>query len=219
VQASGAMSSVAGVRGVAREELPRGWSAFPREQVEASQRRRLLRAMAELSGTKGFAKVTISDLAREAGVSRKSFYELFSNKEECFAAAYRRNADVLLEAMEQSFRSHEDPVDALRAGVRTYLVVLARDPRYARAFLIETLNAGPEALAHREQVHARFLAAYQEEVARHVKLAKISEERLVALAGGLNELVHRELLKGEGGDVLALESEGVAFMEAALELR
>lgn len=213
------MSPVAGAETGAREELPRGWSALSREEVEASQRRRLLRAMAVLAGAKGVANVTISDLAREAGVSRKSFYELFSSKEECFAAAYRRNADALLEATERTFRSHDDPARALRAGVRTYLVSLARDPRYARAFLIETLNAGPEALAHREQVHARFVAVYREEVARHMELAEISEQRLVALIGGINELVHRELLRGARGDVHALESEVLAFMEVTLELR
>ncbi len=59
--------------------LPRGPQALPREQVAEHQRRRLFEAMVQTVNDKGFVASTISDLVKQAGVSRRSFYEHFEN--------------------------------------------------------------------------------------------------------------------------------------------
>jgi AcrR family transcriptional regulator len=141
--------------------LPRGRHAAPREVVAESQRERMLVAMAEACAAKGFANVAVADVIERARVSRRSFYEHFSNKEECFLAAYDAGVAGLLDeigAAEEAVRSAPGAglLAVAHAGTETYLHLLADNPAFARTFLIEVLGAGPEALARRDAVHERF---------------------------------------------------------------
>ena len=69
-------------------QLPRGPHRLAREEVLASQRGRMLAAIAEAVAEKGYAATTVADVVGRAGVSRKTFYEHFADKEECFLAAW-----------------------------------------------------------------------------------------------------------------------------------
>src|SRR3954452_1733649 len=143
--------------------LPRGRHAAPREVVAESQRERLLVAMADAVAAKGYANVAVADVIERAGVSRRSFYEHFANKEEAFLAAYDAGVTGLLNAIgeaEEAAAAAADPEGGLlapaRAGTEVYLQVLADNPAFARTFLIEVLGAGPAALQRRDAVHERF---------------------------------------------------------------
>src|ERR687890_2263309 len=74
------------------ERLPRGRHSLPREAVTESQRGRIYQAMIEVVSERGYPETRVVDVIGVAGVSRKTFYELFESKEDCFLAAY----DVLL---------------------------------------------------------------------------------------------------------------------------
>ena len=74
------------------ERLPRGRHGLPREAVTESQQRRIVQAMIEVVAERGYPETRVVDVIGVAGVSRKTFYELFASKEDCFLAAY----DVLL---------------------------------------------------------------------------------------------------------------------------
>jgi AcrR family transcriptional regulator len=137
--------------------LPRGRHAAPREVVARSQRGRMLVAMAAAVAEKGYAGVAVADVISRAHVSRRSFYEHFANKEECFLAAYDASVDLLLGAIDVAVAgAGDDLVAAAEAGTRAYLDMLATNPAFARTFLIEVLGAGPRALDRRAAVHERF---------------------------------------------------------------
>jgi AcrR family transcriptional regulator len=68
--------------------LPPGRHGLPREVVRHNQRARLLAGAAKAVEERGFAKVTVGDIVRNARVSRRTFYDHFSNKEECFKVAF-----------------------------------------------------------------------------------------------------------------------------------
>ncbi|MCW3004750.1 MAG: TetR/AcrR family transcriptional regulator [Conexibacter sp.] len=137
--------------------LPRGRHAAPREVVAESQRERLLVAMADATAAKGYANVAVADVIERAGVSRRSFYEHFANKEECFLAAYDAGVAGLLDAIaDAESEAGAGLMQAARAGTEAYLQILADNPAFARTFLIEVLGAGPDALARRDAVHERF---------------------------------------------------------------
>ena len=53
-----------------------------------NQRERMLAAVVEVVGQVGYASMTVSDVISRAGVSRRTFYEHFANKEDVFLAAY-----------------------------------------------------------------------------------------------------------------------------------
>src|SRR4051812_4425661 len=54
----------------------------------ADQRARLLDAITRVVVRKGYARATVADVVEVAGVSRRTFYEQFADKEACFLAAY-----------------------------------------------------------------------------------------------------------------------------------
>jgi AcrR family transcriptional regulator len=169
----------------------------------------MLSAIAEAVADKGYAATTVGDVVSGAGVSRKTFYEHFADKEECFLAAWDAGVELLLEAIMASRTEASDPVGRMRAGLRAYLETLAGSPAFARSFLIEVVAAGPRAEARRAEVHARFaelLATLHEQSrAETPELPDVPESISRAAVGAINELVSDYVRAGRTGDLLDLE--------------
>jgi AcrR family transcriptional regulator len=178
---------------VASRPLPRGPHRLTRETVLESQRGRMLDAVAVVVAEKGYAATTVGDIVSGAGVSRKTFYEHFADKEECFLAAWDIGVQVLFDAITEARAGADGPIDRMRAGVRAYLETLADEPAFARSFFIEVVAAGPRAEARRAEVHERFaeLFAANHEQARHEmpELPAVPPEIPRAAVGAVNELV------------------------------
>ena len=119
--------------------LPRGTHGLDRRLVVESQRTRLLEAVGRAVAEKGYSDTTIDDIVRGAGVSKKTFYEHFSDKEDCFVSAYEVAAEQLFERVRDAqLRNPEDDwLERTRAGIVAYLRWLAAEPALARVFLIE----------------------------------------------------------------------------------
>src|SRR5512133_2212718 len=154
--------------------------------------------MAEVVGTKGYGPVAVADVIARAGVSRKTFYEHFDNKEECFLAAYDAGVEVMLDAIDAAIRDAAPggPLAISRAGTARYLETLAANPAFAHTFLIEVLAAGPQALERRAAVHARCadqLAAI-ERAARGSR-AQLAPHAFRACVGAIHELVTDHVLR------------------------
>jgi AcrR family transcriptional regulator len=174
--------------------LPRGRHAASRKVVWESQRERLLAAMADAVAEKGYARVAVADVIQRAGVSRKTFYEQFANKEECFLAAYDVCVDLLLEGIDEALSAAApDWLTGMSAGTRVYLETMEANPSMARTFLIEALAAGPVALARRAIVHERFAALLaRAHTAARQELPQLPELQpyvFRACVGAINELV------------------------------
>jgi AcrR family transcriptional regulator len=103
---------------------------------------------------KGFGATTVTDLTREAGISRTTFYQLFDDKEACFLAAYDNAVDQLVRRISAAYEAEERWPDRARAGLATLLETLAADPAQARLALVDVAAAGPAA-------QRRFRAAVQ----------------------------------------------------------
>lgn len=193
--------------------LPRGPHHLPRETVEASQRDRVLRGMVDSVAERTYAGASVADVIARAGVSRRTFYEHFANKEECFLAAYDRGwhqlSEVLTGAARTSQASSDDPVDWLRASLGAHLRFMADEPAFARSFFIEVLAAGPAALERRAEVHAAFASMTR---AWHRRARSTSEAfhpvpdgTYRALVGAMHELVVDRVRGGRTSDLGDLE--------------
>ena len=179
--------------------LPRGSHGLARGVVAASQRARLLEAVGRAVADKGFAAATIDDIVRGAGVSKMTFYEHFSDKEDCFLAAYEAAAEELFRRVRDAHGTREDWLERTRAGIVAYLRWLAAEPALARVFLIEIAAAGPEALERRERLRVRYA-----ERMRELQVANsVPDEIFHAVVAGADDLVVRRLR--EGRDLLELE--------------
>ena len=203
----------------AARPLPRGPHGLAREVVTESQRARLLDAMAHAVAERGYASATVADVVARAGVSRKTFYEHFRDKEECFLAAYDAGVEVVLAAIRAAQPVDDTWPGLLRARVRAYLETLAAEPAFTRTFLIEVFAAGEAALERRARVLDRFaglLRELHEQARRDVPaLPKVPELVFAASVGAVNELVTTCVREGRTAEVTALE-DTVVYLDVAL---
>jgi AcrR family transcriptional regulator len=123
--------------------LPRGPHDLDRGAVAASQRARLIAAITEEVNSNGYAATTVADVIERAGISRRTFYEQFANKEDCFLAAFDEGQAQLGEAiLTATTGAGEDPDARLTAGYEALCRGLAEQPAFARAFTIAAPAAG-----------------------------------------------------------------------------
>src|SRR3954464_13642354 len=120
-------------------KLPKGRHAAPPEVVWQSQRGRMLEAMALAVADKGYGATAVADVISRARVSRKTFYEHFTNKEACFLAAYDNGVELLLAAIDDAVAAASDWMAAVVDGIDAYLRVLADTPPSSRIFLVGSL--------------------------------------------------------------------------------
>ncbi|HEX5945900.1 MAG TPA: TetR/AcrR family transcriptional regulator [Acidimicrobiales bacterium] len=142
--------------------LPRGPHRLTREEVERSQRDRLLTGAAEAVAAKGYAATSVADIIVRAGVSRTTFYQLFDDKLDCFLASCRMASDVVLSVLADELARIEaegvtTPTDTLDRLLRAYLQTLADFPVLARVFLVEVYAAGTPAIRQRRDSLERFV--------------------------------------------------------------
>jgi AcrR family transcriptional regulator len=113
-------------------------------------------AMIEAVAAKGYAATTVGDVVARSGVSRATFYELFDNKDDCFRATYARAAEQFATSLAAMVAS-DDPSGGMPLSAQcrvdrlltAYLDVLAAQPAFAKAFLVEVYAAGPDVVGQR----------------------------------------------------------------------
>jgi AcrR family transcriptional regulator len=192
--------------------LPRGTHGLDRDVVEASQRTRLLEAVGRAVAERGYAAATIEDVVRGAGVSKKTFYDHFADKEDCFLAAYEAASEELLERVREAHAVHDDWLERTRAGVRAYLRWLAAEPALARVFLIEVAAAGPRALERREALRDRYAELIHE---RRGEQPRLPIEVFHAVVAAVDDVVVRHIRESGAEDLPALEPV-LVYLQVAL---
>ena len=95
-------------------QLPRGRHRLTREEVTASQRGRMLEAMAEAVAEKGYTHMAVADVVSGAGVSRETFYQHFADKEDCFLAAFDLVVDAVRQTMVEAVSGRPAEIFAAR---------------------------------------------------------------------------------------------------------
>jgi AcrR family transcriptional regulator len=189
--------------------LPRGSHGLDRDVVAASQRARLLEAVGRAVADRGYAAATIDDIVRGAGVSKKTFYEHFADKQECFVAAYEAAADELFRRVREAHATSDDWLERTRAGIRAYLEWLAAEPALARVFLIEVAAAGPRAAEARARIRDRYavlMQDLQEEARADIPaLPRLPEEVFHATVAAVDELVVRRIREATARELPELE--------------
>ncbi|HXS33186.1 MAG TPA: TetR/AcrR family transcriptional regulator [Solirubrobacterales bacterium] len=181
-----------------KTRLPPGRHGLPRAFVSENQRERLLNGVLEAVAEHGYNATTIGKITEASKISRRTFYEYFSSKEECFLAAYGMVDDHVRASMLAAADPAEPWPEQVRAKLAALLAVLSRDSAVARFYLVEPLAAGGE-------IAARYRDAMQllaETIRPQSPLSEMDVEvRDQVLMGGIATLISRRLKAG-GGDQL-----------------
>src|SRR5204863_19102 len=114
------------------EQLPRGRHGLDPAEVRAAQRARIVAAMVGSIAERGYVQTTVADVIRGARVSRETFYEQFTNKEEAFLAAFESCAAELASRLDSPDEAAGDPLERLEHALATYLETLRSEPALAR---------------------------------------------------------------------------------------
>lgn len=191
-------------------KLTGGPHGIPRAVVHEVQRGRLLDALAEVIAEQGYLDTTVHKILKRAGISRRTFYEIFTDKEDCFLAAYQEAADHVLSLAQGSCRLGGTPEVRIENGLRAMFEFVEREPQVARMLVVEVLAAGEKARARRaktmEQLTGLAADALEERCeSRHEALL-----RARVLTGGVHEMVYDSLARGEVAEIADLAEEVVA---------
>jgi AcrR family transcriptional regulator len=186
-------SQAAGALASGGDRLPPGRHGLPRAFVAENQRERLLNGLVEAVAEHGYNATTISRITAAAKISRRTFYEYFEGKEDCFLAAYEMIEAHVLDSMLAAPGAGEPWPDRARVRLAAMLDVLARDAAVSRIFLIEPLAAGGE-VATRDREAMQLLAATLRPEPPPSELDM--EVRDQALIGGIATLIVRRLNAG-----------------------
>jgi AcrR family transcriptional regulator len=163
-----------------------------------NQRERLLSAIAAACTSKSYPAVTVKDITDHAGVSRRTFYDLFSDKEDCFLVAYDMFVDSVFGALSAAYatggRSWPEQVGA---ALRQLLDMCALNPDLAHLAIVDVHAAGRPALARRDATLHRF-SVFLEPGQVELPPAVAGHEQITAAAvGGIYAALYNRIKAGE----------------------
>ena len=175
---------------------PRGAS----EQVDDIQRVRILSAMVEVSAEGGYFGAAVAPVVARAGVSRRTFYELFEGREDCFLAAFEWGVTQARQLVLEAYGSQRSWRDRVRHGLAALLAFLDSEPELARVCVIEALGAGRLVLERRAQVLDELVAALDATTPRARGTGGAPLLTAEGVVGGAFSVLHGRLLEQRGAD-------------------
>jgi AcrR family transcriptional regulator len=174
------------------------------ERVIEIQRARLLAAMVEVNGEHGAGSVTVAHVVERAGVSRRTFYELFEDREDCFLAAFDEGVGRASRHVLDSYDSNARWAGTIRTALVALLSFLDVERGVGRLLIVGSPGAGTRALERRRQVLGQMVALIDEgrrESKAGDDLPGLTAEGIV---GGVLSVLHARLLDPDGGSLLEL---------------
>lgn len=191
------------LRHLSGRRLPRGRHRLTREEVVGSQRGRMFSAMAQAMAERGYVATSVAEIIRRAGVSRETFYQQFSSKQDCFIQALDAATEVVLTTLADTDADTAGgaPLDRIGSLLGAYFGAILANPSVARALLIEVYAAGNEALERRAAVQDRFV-----DVAASILDARSAGDRFAcqAFVAAVSSMVTALLAAGDLDDLVAL---------------
>jgi AcrR family transcriptional regulator len=180
-------------------KFPSGMRKLPSDLVRAIQRERLIVAMLNAVAELGYLETNVQDVIDRAGVSRPTFYEHFSNKEDCFLAAFDSRAQRLRKKLEAAAREGGDVWrDRVRCGLEALLRFAIGEPDTARTLVVEARAASETAVKRRVEL-LDDLARCLDDQARALLPEPVSQSSVMAsgIVGGVESLLYSRLCRQE----------------------
>ncbi len=187
------------------QRLPRGRHGLPRRFIVHNQRERMLLAVAEAVAEQGYATTTVADIIARARLSRRTFYEHFTDKEECFLAAYDTVVEQMLAGVGKAYESGGGEwTRRVHEGLEAFIQYLVDEPAFARMCIVEVVAAGAEARGRRDaamRVFVDFLEPGRSESPRGVVVPELAADIVV---GGIYEIIYTRLLRDSAEELLEM---------------
>jgi AcrR family transcriptional regulator len=172
-----------------------GPNGLPRGQVTEIQRGRMLSAAIDAVEEVGYSGMTVAQVIGRARVSRKTFYDVFADREDCFLAAFEQSLDQIRSVTAQAYEDESSWREGVRAGLARLLAFMDQEPALTKLCIVEALAAGDRVLERR--------AAVSEDLARVIDGGRFAPGALdppavtaEGLVGGIFAVLHTRVLEG-----------------------
>jgi AcrR family transcriptional regulator len=193
--------------GASRAAAAGAGGALGAGQLVEIQRARLIAGAVAAIEELGYVRTTVGHITHRANVSRRTFYELFANREECLAALLEDVLGVIAVELAAAGLEGLPWRERVRGGLAVILGFFDREPALARVCVVQALRGGPGVLQRREEVLAGLAAVVDEgrlEGARGRECSALTAEGLV---GAALAIVYARLLRGERAPLMGLLGE------------
>jgi AcrR family transcriptional regulator len=177
-----------------RERRHRGRPNHPaHERVSAIQRARLLAGMRDVCDELGASNASVTEVIARAGVSRRTFYEIFDDRDDCLLATFDDAIGRMAEAVVPAWRGNGSWRERIRACLIELLVFLDDDPSTSRLVVVESLGAGRPAAERRGRVLAQLIAIVDEGRGEAGAVSDVSPLTAEGVVGGVLSVLHTRL--------------------------
>jgi AcrR family transcriptional regulator len=172
------------------ERLPRGPHRLNHAQVIRNQRARLYGAMVEAVATDGYQAASVRQVVSLAGVSRRSFYEQFANKQECFLATFDSIATPVVRRIRRAYGASEGSLEErLGAAFEALLEEIRENWNNTRLVIVDAQTVGPAGLARLRQTTATWERMLALSFAQAPDASPLAMPVVRGIVGGLHRLV------------------------------
>lgn len=187
-------------------KFPSGTRGVDPELVRAVQRERMIAAMLSAASALGYRKTNVQDVLDRAGVSRPTFYEHFTNKEDCFLAAFDASSERVRRKVNDGARAGGGIWrERVRLALESLLEFATHEPDTAR-FLVVEARAGSAAVVGRRvellDGFAACLDAQAKEFLPHV--SGQTSATAAGIVGGIESLLYSRLCRREHAELETL---------------
>ena len=176
--------------------------------VSELQRTRLLDAACEVVAERGYRGMAVRAVSERAGVSSKTFYDLFEDRESCFLAAFDHGIEQLTARARPAYKAQRDWTAGIRAALAGMLAFLDEEPALCHLVFVEALAAGPRVLARRARVLQELAGVIDEgrvDMKAADELPTLTAEGVVGAAFGV---IHARLSPAGWGEASRSRTQG-----------
>jgi AcrR family transcriptional regulator/DNA-binding MarR family transcriptional regulator len=170
--------------------------------VSEIQRARILGAAVEVVTERGAGEATVARVVARAGMSRRTFYELFDDREDCFLAAFDQAVARAAASVLPAYEARGSWRERARAGLLALLCFLEEEPSAGALLVVEALGAGPRALQRRAEVLDALIAAVDEGHAEAHDGLEVPPLTAEGVVGAVFSVIHSRMIERGAGSHL-----------------
>ncbi len=149
--------------------------------------------MTHIAAERGLAQATVGLVVARSGVSRRTYYEIFPDREACFLASLSDAVEKAGEYVLPAYRTRGSWRQRIRSSVAATLSFLEAEPHMARLLVVESLAASPAALKRRREVLTLLTAAVHEGQSAPRSRTNLPPLTAEATVGAVLSVIHTRL--------------------------
>jgi AcrR family transcriptional regulator len=175
---------------------PQAHTGTVRDRLGELQRARIVDAMLDVSSERGAGSVSVAHVVERSGASRRTFYEQFDDREDCFLAAFEQALAYASERVTPAYASEGAWRERVREGLLALLSFLDEQPQIGRVLIVESIAGGPRALARRSEAIGKLMSIVEEGATQPKKA--LTPPPLIAegVVGGVLAVIQARLTEG-----------------------